>query len=123
MANALRAGGRGSAQDLAGMRYEHLRVLIEDDAVWGAFVEMGRDFARAAVPSSVMQALRLGRMTALKKENGRVRGIVAGSIMRRVVCRAVARQYGERFLTATAPRAPDASGGRGLGAGVARADG
>ena len=28
---ALRSPGRGSAQDLGGMRYEHLRVLIEDD--------------------------------------------------------------------------------------------
>ena len=27
LAKALRAGGRGSAPDLAGMRYEHLRVV------------------------------------------------------------------------------------------------
>ena len=36
-------------------------------------------------------------------DNGRIRGIVARSVMRRVVCRAVARQFGEQFLAATAP--------------------
>ena len=28
---ALRTVGRGSAQDLSGTRYEHLRVLLEDE--------------------------------------------------------------------------------------------
>jgi len=35
--SALRSAGRGSAQDLAGTRYEHLRVLIEDEELWGLF--------------------------------------------------------------------------------------
>jgi hypothetical protein len=42
-------------------------------------------------------------MTALKKENGKVRGIVAGSVLRRLACRAVAMQFSEDFLAATAP--------------------
>ena len=45
----------------------------------------------------------MGRMTALRKDTGRVRGIVAGSVIRRVVCRAVARQFDDHFLAATAP--------------------
>ena len=103
LARALRAGGRGSATDLAGMRYEHLRVVLEDESAWELFVGMANEFAQATVPSAIMQALRLGRMTALQKGDGRVRGIVAGSVLRRVVCRAVARQYGGVFRKATAP--------------------
>ncbi len=71
---ALRCAGRGSAPDLAGMRYEHLRVLIEGDDAWDLFVCTAQDFARAEAPASVLQALRLGRMTALQKDNSQVRG-------------------------------------------------
>ena len=103
LARALRSAGRGSAPDLAGMRYEHLRVLIEDEDAWNLFTGLAQDFARAAVPDSVLQALRLGRMTALKKDNGKVRGIVAGSILRRLVCKTVASQFSDSFLERTAP--------------------
>ena len=89
--SALRSAGRGSAQDLGGARYEHYRVMIEDEDMWGTFVQLCQSFSRADVPPEVMAALRLGRMTALKKENGKVRGIVAGSILRRLVCKTVAR--------------------------------
>ena len=103
LARSLRSAGRGSAQDLAGMRYEHLRVLMEDDGAWGLFTLMAQDFARAAVPESVMQALRMGRMTALKREDGKVRGIVAGSVIRRLVCKSVAAKFSQEFLDRTAP--------------------
>ena len=95
--DALRSAGRGSAQDLAGMKYEHLRVLMEDDEAWCIFAQFAQDFARAKVPEEIMQGLRLGRMIALKKENGRVRGIVAGAIIRRSVCKTVAKQHVENF--------------------------
>eukprot|EP00973_Karenia_brevis_P079759 11067167-Karenia_brevis.AAC.1 len=42
-------------------------------------------------------------MTALKKGNGRVRGIVAGAIIRRLGCRAVAQQFSTELLNATEP--------------------
>ncbi len=100
---ALRRAGRGSAQDLTGMRYEHLRVLIEDDSLWAMFGDLAEDFARAEVPTAVMQALRLGRMTALNKKDNKVRGIVAGSVLRRLVCKTVAAQYSDDFMTRTAP--------------------
>ena len=103
LTRALRTAGRGSAQDLAGMRYEHLRVLLEDDGLWELFRGMAQDFARAKVPEDVMQALRLGRMTALRKKEGGVRGIVAGSILRRLVCKTVAAQFGDHFLARTSP--------------------
>ena len=100
---ALRSAGRGSAQDLAGTRYEHLRVVLDDEEVWDLLVQFLEAFARAEVPADVAAALRLGRLTALKKDNGRVRGIVAGSVHRRLACKALAKQFSEEFLAATAP--------------------
>ena len=66
------------------MRYEHLRLLIEDEELWGVFAQMAQAMARAEVPADVMQAMRYGRMSATKKEDGRIRGIVAASVMRRL---------------------------------------
>ena len=59
------------------MRYEHLRTLIEDDDLWGLFARLAQAFAQADMPGEVLQGLRLGLMSAFKKDNGRVRGIVA----------------------------------------------
>ena len=66
---ALRTAGRGSAPDLAGMRYEHLRVLLDDDDdnLWQLFGAFAQTFGRADVLEEISTALRLGRMTALKK--------------------------------------------------------
>ena len=50
-----------------------------------------------------MQALRLGRMTALRKKEDEVRGIVAGSVLRRLVCKVVARQFSDELEAWTAP--------------------
>ena len=100
---ALRSAGKGSAQDLAGTRYEHLRVLLDDDELWELLVQFLQAFARAEVPESVAAALRLGRLTALKKENGKTRGIVAGSVFRRLSCKVLAKQFSDDFLEATAP--------------------
>ena len=42
------------------------------------FFRLGDQLVRAAVPGPIIDALRLGRMTALQKPNGGIRGIVAG---------------------------------------------
>ena len=108
---ALRSAGKGSAQDLAGTRYEHLRVLLDDDELWELLVQLLQSFARAEVPADVAAALRLGRLTALKKDIGKVRGIVAGSVFRRLACKALAKQFADELLAATSPsvRTPDKS--------------
>lgn len=100
---ALRSAGRGSAQDLAGTRYEHLRVLVDDTVLWGTFVKLLQAFANADVPLEVSTALRLGRLTALKKDNGRVRGIVAGAVIRRLACRAMVMQFSDALMAETMP--------------------
>ena len=100
---AMRAPGRGSAPDFAGMRYEHMRVPVEDAELWSLFQDLTQDFARARVPTNVLQSLRLGHPTVLRKKDGGIPGIVAGSVLRRSVCRTVAAQFGDDFHARIAP--------------------
>ena len=58
--------------------------------------------ARADVPPSIVDAIRQGRLTALRKPNGGVRGIVVGDVIRRVVARTLAQQLGPAVEGATA---------------------
>ena len=51
------------------------------------------------VPDSVLD----GRIKALSKPDGRVRGIVLGDIFRRLVARTIAKQMAEKVEAATAP--------------------
>ena len=103
LVSALRSARRGSAADLSGTRNEHLKDLLEDEDAWEAFGELSEAFARAEAPQEVTEALALGRLAALRKDNGKVRGIVTGDTFRRVVSRALAKQYSEVFERCTAP--------------------
>ena len=57
----------------------------------------GTSSSLVALPGShcgeIMDAIRLGRLTALRKPNGGVRGIVVGDIVRRLVGRTMAQQF------------------------------
>ena len=67
------------------------------------FWKMGQELARARVPDEIVRAIRIGRLTALQKESGGVRGIIAGDIVRRLVARTVAQQLESAVEIATAP--------------------
>ena len=84
------------------MTVEHLPLL---DMPWDLrpFFQAREKLSRAQVPSSVRDAMRLGRMTALEKPNGRVRGIVVGDIVRRLVACTMSQQMMEEVQSATAP--------------------
>ena len=64
---------------------------------------MAESLARAEVPDAVTQTIRMGRMTALRKPSGGVRGIVAGDIISRLVARTMAQQLGPQVEAATSP--------------------
>ena len=55
------------------------------------------------VPESILKAIRLGRITALSKPDGGVRGIVVGDILRRLVVKTMAKQISKEAEAATAP--------------------
>lgn len=94
---------KGRAADLSGTRLEHLRVLLDNEEQWHRFSSMAQAFARGEAPQQAMELMRQGRMTALKKKDGRARGIVTGCALRRLVSKAMARQCASLFCDATAP--------------------
>ncbi len=55
------------------------------------------------MPEEVAAALALGRLTALLKDSWKVRGIVVGSILRRLVGKALSKDFSKHFMNATAP--------------------
>ena len=59
--------------------------------------------ARAEIPPNIVSAIRLGRLTALQKPTGGVRGIVAGEMLRRIVARTVTQQINTVVERATVP--------------------
>ena len=54
-------------------------------------------------PPTALQVLRLGRLTALNKPDGGVRGIVVSDVLRRLVARTIAGQCSLAAEGATAP--------------------
>ena len=55
------------------------------------------------LPEEVLPAVRLGRMTALQKPDGGVRGVMVGDVFRRLVGRTLAKQFAEQGQAATHP--------------------
>ena len=99
----LRSARRGSAAGPSGTTNEHLRILLDDDEdarlLHGAAVRL----ANADVPSEVLEGIRVGRLVALQKPNGRVRALVVGDVLRRIVGRVLARHFAPRLQQACMP--------------------
>ena len=97
-------GSHGEEQQLgpSGMTAYHLRPLLESEHDTMRFWRFAQDLARACAPDEVVNAIRLGRLTALQKPNGVVRGIVVGDIIR-LVARTIAQQLSSTVEQATAP--------------------
>ena len=94
---------RGAAAGPSGMTANHLRPLLESEQDTMRFWRFAQDLARACAPDEVVDAIRLGRLTAPQKPNGGVRGIVVGDIIRRLVARTIAQQLSSTVEQATAP--------------------
>ena len=59
--------------------------------------------ARAQVPTEILQALALSKLTALLKPNDRVRGISANDTFRRFDSKILAKQFRDKFRERVAP--------------------
>ena len=99
----LRSSRRGAAGRPSGMTTEHLRPLLDDMRSLHLFFRVSERLARAQIPEGVVDLLRLGRITALSKPDGGVRGIVAGDVVRRLVARTIAKQLSTAVERATSP--------------------
>ena len=85
------------------MTCDHLRPLLDSPSDLHALFLIAEAFSRGQVPPSIVQLMKLGRMTALRKKDGGVRGIVAGEVIRRLVSRTVAQHLSPAVAAATAP--------------------
>ena len=99
----LRSARPGAAGGPSGMTAEHLRPLLDSHGDGEKFWRVCEGFGRVEMPLEVLQALRIGRMTALQKPIGVVAGIVVGDFVRRLVARTLAQQLGPAVESATEP--------------------
>ena len=99
----LRKSRRGAAAGPSGMTSDHLFPVVENEGDSERLVEVASLLSVGRVPDEIFEALRLGRLTALSKPDGGVRGIVVGDILRRMVARTIAKQIAKQVEAATAP--------------------
>lgn len=99
----LRRGRRGAAAGPSGTTLEHLRLLLDSDEDSRLFCTAAQQLVDAEVPPAALAGLRLGRLVALSKPNGGVRGLVMGDVFRRLVSRTLAQQFSTQFQHATMP--------------------
>ena len=85
------------------MTSEHLRILLENVRDGHLFFLIGQQLAQAVALEAATQAMRLGRLIALRKADGGIRGIVASDVVRRLVSRTITQQLGDAALAATSP--------------------
>ena len=102
-AQVLRSSRKGAAAGPSGMTVDHLRPVLENPRDTHLLFTLGEKLARAEIPDSIVGAIRLGRLTALQKPSGGVRGIVAGDILRRIVAHTIAQQISSHVERTTAP--------------------
>ena len=91
-AQNLRSSRRGAAAGPSGMTTHHLRPLLSNPQEFHWLFRAAEQLARSQAPEVAVDAVRLGRMTALQKPDCGVRGIVAGDVLRRLVSRTIAQQ-------------------------------
>ena len=103
VAAALRSARRGSAPGLSAMCAEHLKFLLQDGEAIELLAEASALLAQARVPADVCKAIAMARRAALRKADGGVRGIATGDMFRRLVSKAPAREWVEKFDHATRP--------------------
>ena len=99
----LRRARKGAAPGPSGLTTDTLRILLDDDTATTNLIRVARHFAQASIPAEIARAIGLGRMVALTKPNGRVRGIVVGDVLRRLVSRCLAQKYAQPIHTACQP--------------------
>ena len=85
------------------MTSEHLFPILDNAHDSEALSRVATLMARGEAPAEALEGIRLGRLTALRKPDGGVRGIVVGDILRRLVARTMAKQVASEVEKATAP--------------------
>ena len=102
-AKCLREAPSGSSPGPGGCTNEMLRLCLEDNDLFQLLHSASEDSASGVVPPTVDRALMSATMTALRKDDGGVRGIATGLAFRRLVAKCLARQFGKEVEAARSP--------------------
>ena len=86
-ATTLQGARRGLSAGLGGTRNEYLQLCLEDETALDLLTDVAETLARGYVPETVVAAMAMSQLTAILKPNGKVRGICAGDIFRRLVAK------------------------------------
>ena len=78
-------------------------MLLDDEQATLLITEAAEHLSTADLPKEIADAIGLGSLTALLKENGSIRGIVTGDTFRRGVARTMAQQCAKIFEEACMP--------------------
>ena len=97
------ASRRGDAPGPSGYTAEIVRLLLDDPSAAESLHAVAQRLARAELPPSASQSLGLGRLVAVRKPAGGVRGLIVGDFLRRLVARSLAQQFATAFDLATRP--------------------
>ena len=84
------------------MTTDHFRPVLDNVSDSHLFFTVAEQFSRAHTPQVIVNIIRMGRMNALQKDDGGVRGTVAG-YHSRLVARTVAQQLSPIVERMTAP--------------------
>ena len=99
----LRKSRKGAAPGPSGMHSDHLFPLLERPRDSELLAQVASQMAVGNVPEDILDIIRLGRVTALQKPDGGIRGIFVGDVLRRLVARTIARQVSKKAEAATVP--------------------
>ena len=99
----LKSAPRGASGGPGETTNEHLKVALDDEDTAALLHRCAQRLAHALVPASVAKAYMSARMTALRKPNGKVRGIATGTAFRRLVASCIARVIGPSVEEACKP--------------------
>ena len=103
---SLRTARRGSAAGPSGITDEHLRTLLNDEAVCTLLRHEPSGLRVLMCQYRSVAAIRAGRIVALRKPNGRVRALVVGDVLRaasRTIGRTLAQEYASELQAACTP--------------------
>ena len=85
------------------MTVEHPQPLLDHPKDVRLFFQVAERLAREQVLQDIQARIGMGRLTASRKADGGVRGIVAGDVVRRLIARTMSLQLMDAVLQATAP--------------------
>ena len=95
--DSLRSAPRGASPGPGGCTYEHLKSFVEEVDLMELLFAAATCLAQAHVPLVISQASMGARLT------GGVKGIATGTTFRRLVARALAKQFMKEFEAECAP--------------------